>query len=117
MADGSVVATLVDTDGAGAVDGVEGIGGVACGDEGVDGLGAVQAAVIGRDAGTGGSGAAPSLIHDLLMWAPTLTFSIRSTYRHSVARLEGFLTLDRRARDDARATGRSPASRPAGVAG
>lgn len=80
-----------------AVTGPDGTGGVARvgDDEGIDGLGAVQAVVVGLDAEIGGRGVAPSVIHDLLMWATALTFSIRSTYRHSLARLEGFLTQNR----------------------
>jgi hypothetical protein len=104
IADGSVAATVEVAGFAGVV----GIGGVARvgGDEGIDGLGAVQAVVVGLAAAIGGRGVAPSVIHDLLMWATALTFSIRSTYRHSVARLERFLTQDRRASAANRATGR-----------
>jgi hypothetical protein len=98
MADGSVDAAVeiagVDAvTGPGGTDGVARVGGT----DGIDGLGAVQAAVVGLDTEIGGRGAAPSVITDLLMWATALTFSIRNTYRHPVARLEGFLTQDRRA--------------------
>ena len=101
-----------------AVTGPDGTGSVARagGEEGVDGLGAVQAVVVGLGAEIGGRGVVPSVIHDLLTWATALTFSIRSTYRHSVARLEGFLTQDRRARACTSATGR-PGRMLVGVAG
>jgi hypothetical protein len=117
IADGSV-GTVVEIAGVDAVTGPDGTGGVArvaC-DDGIDGLGAVQAGVVGLDAEIGGRGVAPSAIHDRLMWATALTCSIRSTYRHSVARLEGFLTLDRRARERDRATDR-PWRTPVGMAG
>jgi hypothetical protein len=87
----------VEIAGVDAVTGPGGTGGVERDGEGIDGLGAVQAVVVGLAAEIGGRGVAPSVIHDLLMWATALTFSIRSTYRHSVARLERFLTQDRRA--------------------
>jgi hypothetical protein len=98
IADGSVGA-VVGIAGVDAVTGPGGIGGVARvgDDDGIDGLGAVQAGEVGLDAEIGGRGVAPSVITDLLMWATALTFSIRNTYRHPVARLEGFLTQDRRA--------------------
>ena len=97
IADGSV-GTVVEIAGVDAVTGPDGTDGVArVGDEeGIDGLGAVQAAAAGLDAEIGGRDGESSVIHDLLMWATALTFSIRRTYRHSVARLEGFLTQDRR---------------------
>jgi hypothetical protein len=106
IADGSVAglgAGLPDGAGFDGDDGTVGVDPVG-GDECIDGLGAVQAVVVGLDAEIGGRGVAPSVIHDLLMWATALTFSIRSTYRHSVARLEGFLTQDRRASACDRAT-------------
>jgi hypothetical protein len=98
---------VLEIAGVDAVTGVDGTGGVAGidGDVGIDGLGAVHALVVGLGAEIGGRGVAPSAIHDLLMWATALTFSIRSTYRHSVARLEGFLKQDRRASADGRAAG------------
>lgn len=98
IADGSVDA-VVEIAGVDAVTGPDGTGSVARlgGESGLDGLGAVQAVVVGRGAEIGGRGVVSSVIHDLLTWATALTFSIRSTYRHSVARLEGFLTQDRRA--------------------
>ena len=108
IADGSVGA-VVGIAGVDAVTGADGSGGVAVvGDEdGIDGLGAVQAAADGldaeigdRDGEIGGRDGESSVIHDLLMWATALTFSIRRTYRHSVARLEGFLTQARRCPHD-----------------
>ncbi len=95
IAEGSVAA-VGEITGVDAVTGGDGIGGVGRA-EGMDGLGAVQAAPAGLDMEIGGRGAAPSVIDDLLMWATALTFSIRNTYRHSVGRLEVFLTQDRRA--------------------
>jgi hypothetical protein len=112
------VGTVVEIAGVDAVTGPVGTGGVARvgAAEGIDGLGAVQAVVVGLDVEIGGRGVVPSVIHDLLTWATALTFSIRSTYRHPVARLEGFLTQDRRARACTCATGR-PWRTPPGVAG
>jgi len=112
------VGTVVEIAGVDAVTGPVGTGGVARvgAAEGIDGLGAVQAVVVGLDVEIGGRGVVPSVIHDLLTWATALTFSIRCTYRHSVARLEGFLTQDRRARACTRATG-CPWWTPVGVAG
>lgn len=110
--------TVVGIAGVDAVTGPDGTGSVARagGEEGIDGLGAVQAVVVGLDVEIGGRGVVPSVIHDLLAWATALTFSIRSTYRHSVACLEGFLTQDRRARACTGATGR-PERMLVGVAG
>lgn len=110
--------TVVEITGVDAVTGPDGTGSVARagGEEGVDGLGAVQAVVVGLDAEIGGRGVVPSVIHDLLTWATALTFSIRNTYRHSVARLEGFLTHDRRVRAYNLAAGR-PWQTLVGVAG
>jgi hypothetical protein len=111
------VDTVVEIAGVDAVTGPDGTGRVARvgGEDGIDGLGAVQAVVVGLDAEIGGRGVAPSAIHDLLTWATALTFSIRSTYRHSVARLEGFLTQDRRAGTRSCATS-CPRRAPVGVA-
>ncbi len=55
---------------------------------GIDGVGAIQ------DDGdeVDGSGGMPLVIHDPLESATALTFSIRTSYRHRGARLEGFLT-------------------------
>ena len=110
--------TVVGITGVDAVTGPDGTGSVARagGEEGVDGLGAVQAVVVGLGAEIGGRGVVPSVIHDLLTWATALTFSIRNTYRHPVACLEGFLTQDRRASECIRATDR-PWRTPVGVAG
>jgi len=93
------VVAAVDSAGVDAVTGPDGAGGIARvgGVAGMDGLGAFQAVVVGLEPEIGGRGVAPSVIHDLLMWATALTCCIRSTYRHSEARLEGFLSQNRRA--------------------
>ncbi len=87
------MAPLVDEVGTGTVLAAD-VAGVGDG-AGGDGLGAVQLPDDGDEvdgSGNDDNGGVPPAMNDRLKSASALTFSIRCSYRHSITRLEEFLT-------------------------